>query len=117
MTIDFSILDNPKFTHVVEHYRKACAASRRHSEVAEIAFSKYGEHGPQISGCVRDHFPSSVKDELRMLARECSESMDAARACRPKYVQTETIAKIGRLVATQDGCGFYGPSKIREGES
>lgn len=109
---DFSILDNPKFADVVKHYENACRASRQHSGEAKLAFKMYGSHGAQISGCVRDHFPTHVKGTLRALARIVGDEMDLAKAARPKYVRMSTIAHIGRLVATRDGCGFYGPAKI-----
>lgn len=116
MQLNFDILDNPRFSLVVKHYAKACAASREHSAIAADALDKFGDHGAQISGCVRDHFPIEIKQRLRDLAREVSEHMDKAHQARPYRVHASTVYRIGRLVATRDGCGFYGPAKI-EGES
>lgn len=108
------ILKNPKFSAVVAHYERACRASRLHSSEAKRAFVNYGDHGVQISGCVRDHFPPNVKDQLRSLARIVSDELDKAKAARPKYARMSTIIHIGRLIATRDGCGFYGPAKYQE---
>lgn len=108
-------LNDPKFAGVVAHYVAACKASREHSRKAGIALETYGDRGAQISGCVRDHFPSSVKDELRALARLVSEEMDKAKAARPYRAHMSTVAHIGRLVATREGVGFYGPSSYQKG--
>ena len=80
-----------------------------------IALETYGDRGAQISGCVRDHFSSSVKDELRALARLVSEEMDKAKAAWPYRAHMSTVAHIGRLVATREGVGFYGPSSYQKG--
>lgn len=109
------ILSDPKFATVVEHFEKACRASRLHSSQAQRAFANYGDHGAQISGCVRDHFPETVKDELRMLARKVTEESVDAMLARPARVHRGTINRIGRLVATRDGSGFYGPQPYRKG--
>ena len=106
---ELDYLTNPKFADVVKHYEEATRASRLHSLEANRALALYGDHGAPISGCVREHFPSPVKDTLRLLARKVSEELDLARAARPKYVRKSTIYLIGRLVATRDGAGFYGP--------
>ena len=106
-------LYNPKFGAVAYRFELACAASRQHDMLAAAALKKYGEHGPQVSGCVRSHFPDDLKDELRAAAREVSRQSDLAHANRPKRVRTATIRAIGRAVATRDGSGFYGPQPIQ----
>lgn len=108
------ILANPKFAGVVAHYARACRASWMHSSEADRALANYGSHGAQISGCVRDHFPPVIKDRLRSLARIVSDELDLAKAARPKYTRTATVIHIGRLIATRDGNGFYGPSPYLE---
>ena len=108
-------LTDPKFAEVVAHYAAACKASREHSRKAGIALETYGDHGWIFSGCVRDHFPSTVKDELRALARLVSDEMDKAKAARPYRARMSTVAHIGRLVATREGVGFYGPSAYQKG--
>lgn len=112
---DFSILSDPKFASVVAHYERACEASRLHRDMSKMAFDYYGNHGPQISGCVRDHFPEQIKNDLRNLARRVSDEMVKAKAARPKRTRLMTVARIGRLVATRDGVGFYGPAPFTKG--
>lgn len=102
-------LDDPKFKTVVHHYAMACCCSREHSALAATACEKYGDHGPLISGCVREHFPEDVKNLLRDLAFAVTKHSDLAWKARPKHVREDTIRKIGRLVAQRDGSGFYGP--------
>lgn len=110
-----NLLSDPKFYFVVKHFEKACCASRLHSSQAQRALANYGDHGAQISGCVRDHFPEAVKDELRKLARMVTEASVDAMLARPARVHRDTITRIGRLVATRDGSGFYGPQPYRKG--
>jgi hypothetical protein len=107
-------LTDPKFAACVAHFTRACRASRLHSSEAQRAFANYGDHGAQISGCVRDHFPERIKDRLRALARLVTAELEKAHAARPKYVREGTIIRLGRLVATRDGSGFYGPQPYRE---
>lgn len=95
------------------HFAAACFASRMHSAQAAKCLAIYGDHGAQISGCVRDHFPEATKDDLRYWAREVSKQLDLAHANRPKRVRTATMVRLGREVATRDGSGFYGPQPIR----
>lgn len=94
---------------VKDCFTLACAASRAHDNLASIALRQYGNHGPQISGCVRSHFPKPIKDELRALAQRVSYWSDRAYKSRPPRVRHETIRRIGREIAARDGCGFYGP--------
>lgn len=108
-------LTDPKFAAVIAHFERACRASRLHSSGAARAFANYGDHGPLISGCLREHFPDAVKDQLRTLARLVTTESDAAYAARPSRVRKATIRHIGRLIATRDGAGYYGPQPYREG--
>lgn len=108
------ILTDPKFSKTVRHFELACQASRLHSELAAIAFRDFGDHGAQISGCVREHFPENVKEQLRFLAREVTTQSVDAMLARPTRVHRSTINRIGRLVATRDGSGFYGPQPYRK---
>jgi len=102
-------LTNPKFSEVVTHFEKCCVASRAHSKLASESLEKFGDHGSQISGVVRDHFDDATKDALRTLARTVTTESDLAYAVRPKYTRQATIRNIGKLVARRDGSGFYGP--------
>ncbi len=106
------LLNNPKLRTSQINFELACDASRRHSAAAAEALAKYGDHGAQISGCVRDHFPEDVKNELRNWARSVSVLSDAAYAARPARVRTATIRRLGQEVATRDGSGFYGPQPL-----
>ena len=94
---------------VAAEFAKACAASRAHMAGALAALAEHGGHGPLVSGCVRSHFPESVKDSLRSLARQVGAHDDAAMAARPKGMHAATVQRIGRAIATRDGSGYYGP--------
>lgn len=106
-------LTNPRNAVMVARFAMQCAASREHSALAAIALAEYGDHGAQISGCVREHFPERIKGELRSLARQCSEYGDSARQARPPRMRRDTVNAIARMVATRDGSGFYGPQPLR----
>lgn len=100
---------------VADKFALACAASRLHFRAATAALETYGRHGPFISGCVRAHFPESVKSELRSLARLVGHYSDAARAARPPRMRHATVRRIGQAIATRDGAGYYGPQPERPG--
>lgn len=102
-------MTGPRFAIVESRFAMACAASRAWDELAGKALAAYGDHGPLVSGCCRSHFPETVKDELRTLARLVGSYCDAARAARPKGVHAATIREIGRAIARRDGVGRYGP--------
>lgn len=87
----------------------ACAASREHVAVADRALKRYGEHGPMISGCVREHFPGRVKDKLRLLARTVTRYSYMAWAARPSRARAATMRALSSAIARRDGHGFYGP--------
>jgi len=90
-------------------FAKACKASRLHSVMARRALDLYGDHGSQISGVVRDHFPTHVKTRLRCLAHAVTNYSDSAYKARPKRVRLNTLRELARDVATRNGSGFYGP--------
>ncbi len=94
-------------------FAKATAASRKHSNLTRNALEKYGDHGPQISGVIRDHFPQHVKDELRRLARDVTEYSNAGYEARPKGVRQSTMRELASEVARRGGSGFYGPQARR----
>lgn len=94
---------------VAVEFAKACAASRAHMAGALAALAEHGGHGPLVSGCVRSHFPESVKDSLRSLASDVAVHSYLARAARPKGMHAATVQRIGRAIATRDGSGYYGP--------
>lgn len=108
-----NLLNDPKFDKATERFALACAASRKHSKLAKAALAKYGEHGAPTSGCVREHFPQDVKDDLRALAAECTRWSQLAWQAKPPRVHASTMRKLASQVATRDGSGFYGPQPIR----
>lgn len=91
-------------------FAHACKLSREHSEFAAYALQTYGAHGPDISGCVRDHFPHGTREHLRGLARVIPNWSDAAYREKPRGVRAATMRALAAAVATRDGCGFYGPA-------
>lgn len=107
------LADQPRFAVAARRFANACAASREHERKAGEALAAYGEHGALISGCVRDHFPESVKDELRRLARRVSEESDAAWLARPARVRLSTMRKLSQEIAGRYGSGRYGPQPGR----
>lgn len=80
---------NPAFAswskeqHLAEAFRLhalAEQAQRAFAAAADSALATYGSHGALISGAVREHFPTDVKDQLRFLAHARSELDSAAFA-------------------------------------
>lgn len=92
-----------------ELFADACRISQDHMRAAASALNTYGAHGPDVSGCVREHFPECTKSYLRSLARNVSILTAAANAARPARVRVSTMRALARAVAARDGAGFYGP--------
>ena len=105
----YDILTDERFAVARAHFERACKASRLHSTQARRALANYGDHGPDVSGCVRDHFPERVKSELRELAKLVTRETRAGHAARPPRVHLQTMIRLARAVASRDGSGFYGP--------
>jgi hypothetical protein len=91
------------------YFAEACRASRAHSRLAASSLAIHGDHGADISGCVREHFPDEVKGMLRALAHDVTRASDKAYAMRPKGVHMATMRKLSRAIASAHGSGFYGP--------
>ena len=108
---EMKLLSDPRLVDARRALEKQCEASRAHSLHAAAALKRYGNHGADISGCVRGHFPDDVKDLLRGLARIASRGDEYAN--RPKGIHRSTILALARAVATCDGFGFYGPQGRR----
>ena len=104
-----SLLARADLNRAAELFADACAQSREHDKAAAAALVAYGPHGPQISGIVREHFPTCTKDYLRSLARNVGILSNAAHAARPARVRIATMRALARAVALRDGSGFYGP--------
>lgn len=103
------LLNRQDLHHAADLFADACRLSREHDAVAASALATYGDHGPQVSGIVREHFPLVTRDHLRSLARNVSILSDAAYAARPPRVRLATMRALARAVAARDGGGFYGP--------
>ena len=85
-----------------DHVREAlyAKATARALDVARIelstrALSDYGDQGPDISGCVRDHFPTEVQDTLRTLAHKAAREI--ARSATHWKAAGRTMATWRRL--------------------
>ncbi len=90
-------------------FEAACHYSRMYGEVSREYLIMYGDHGPDVSGCVRSHFPEQVKDHLRELSRRPGLYSQKAFDARPRGTRTATLKALGKAVARRDGSGFYGP--------
>jgi hypothetical protein len=112
-----SIFQREELSTAATHFERACKVSRLHSSQAQRALANYGDHGALISGCVRDHFPETVKNELRTLAQLVTVESDAGYAARPPRIRFTTMRHLARSIATRDGSGFYGPQPYRSAQS
>lgn len=95
---------------VAHHWAlEAGRAGRAYERLSRGALAKYGSHGALVSGVVRGHFPSAVKDELRYMIRRFQAVKDAsiahwyASGARTRYQDTE----LARLVGSAGHYGFH----------
>lgn len=65
----------------LSYLRESAAWKTEHSDLTRECLRAYGDHGPLISGVVRDHFPELLKNRLRDLARERTRCLDRAVVC------------------------------------
>lgn len=100
-------LRDPRFEKAREHFRYAFALSREHQRIFRRALRRYGDHGPQISGIIRDHFPERTKWRLRDLCRRMNEAADLGFKARPRFIQHATMRALYALIREQEGTGFY----------
>jgi hypothetical protein len=103
------LLSDPRLADARDLFAAACSASRRWNATFAEALETYGDHGPDISGCGREHFPHEVKAQLRNLAGWVSLNSGLAYDARPKGFHRATMRRLARAVAARDGSGFYGP--------
>jgi len=110
-------VDDPRFMPGASYFVIACRAARAHDRLAAACIASYGGHGPDVSGCVRDHFPDHIKDTLRGLAKLARESSESGYAARPARVRMSTMRKLAGQIAAAHGSGFYGPQPVGPKES
>ena len=110
-----NILERADLREAQKLFAMACAASRLHNALASYGLERFGDHGSQISGCVREHFPEALKNELRALSYMVTRYSDLGHDARPSRVRSATMRHLARSVATRDGSGFYGPQPYRKG--
>jgi hypothetical protein len=97
----------PDLLPAVKHFQECFRLSRAHNSLVRNALECYGDHGPQISGIMRDHFPDWVKRRLRKLCNQMNAAADAGMRARPRGVHRSTMLKLYREVRAQVGSGFY----------
>ena len=102
----------PELRPAADCFRDACAYSRMHSRYIAGAMERWGNHGAQISGCIRDHFPEPVKEHARWLAKQVTLASNAAYSLRPRGVHVATMRRLANEIARRDGTGFYGPQEF-----
>jgi hypothetical protein len=101
---DYSILRHDLRNRVRLILSRAAECSRLHGTAAREYEAIYGDHGPLVSGVVREHFPEEVKDRLRRLARAASGSSFAYSLWRA----TGATATTYHRERSRLSFGFYG---------
>ena len=76
----------------------ACYASQAYDAALRDALDTYG-----------DHFPTHVKENLRILAKRVSEYSRLAWERKPPRYHDNTMRELSRQCAQRHGYGFYGP--------
>lgn len=100
-------LSDPRFEKAREQFKYAFWLSREHNRIVARALTRYGDHGPQISGIARDHFPERTKRRLRELCRRMNEAKDLGWKSRPKHVRLSTMRALYCAIREREGTGFY----------
>lgn len=97
-----------KFQAAASMISAAARISREYDADLKSALSRWGDHGPFVSGAGRDHFPIEVKERLRAKARLVGHRLDAARKALPKGTRISTYRKLRDAIYQREGRGYYG---------
>lgn len=100
-------MSDPRFEKAREQFRFAFWLSREHSRIVSRALTRYGDHGPQVSGIIRDHFPERTKARLRKLCQQMNEAADLGWKSRPRRVRLTTMRALYHAIREREGSGFY----------
>lgn len=103
------LINRPDLAVAQSEFESACHCSRAYTAKFKEYLAEYGDHGPDVSGAGRDHFPNEAKDHLRRIAAAVTHHSGRAYAARPSRVRHATIRRLGQEIAARDGSGFYGP--------
>jgi len=113
-----SKVKNPRkhdYSVVLAKIKTANRWAGKYNRAVKAAFAKYGNgNGQTISGVVRDHFPSSVKDELRRLMRGFNNAQDAVGAAwHAVHPRTDfyRAAKAAPFRDKMTQAGYYGTGR------
>ena len=114
-TRQITILDEPRLFRMFpqfatwtkeDHVREATHAARAADHLLKAYYAMvqdaekaYGSHGPLISGIVRDHYPTEVKDTLRETISRASRERD--RGWAHWRAAGRTLGTWRRLIGTE----------------
>lgn len=101
------LMNRPELAEAREQFELAFRYSREHSKQVDDACKKYGDHGPQISGVIRDHFPDDVKEQLRLLCWLMNTANEGAYKMKPKGMHRTTFYRFRDAIRERVGTGFY----------
>lgn len=104
---------DPKFALPKMWFIDACIASQAYDKMLRHALDMFGNHGNDVSGAGRDHFPETTKQRLRDKCLQVKWYSDMAWESKPKRVHDSTMRELSRQCANHHGFGFYGPQGDR----
>lgn len=110
-----NLFNDEKLTLARTWFIDACIMSQRYDKMLKHALETFGDHGPEISGCGRDHFPERTKQRLRDTARLVTWYSDLAWESKPPRYHDSTMRLLAAQCATRHGSGFYGPQPLPKG--
>lgn len=94
-------LKEPQFAEMVECFRASLTLKAVYSRTVKMCLFSYGDHGPDISGIVKEHFPKWAKDLLRGLLRKSYEFQGAGERSRPAGTRSATVTAIYNVLRIQ----------------
>ena len=93
--------EHEKFRNSIKHFLKAAEFEKQSREIADAALTKYGDHGPLISGIIRDHFPDITKKTLRKLRDFKNYAVDMGFEAKPPRVHDKTMRELYQSVMSE----------------
>ena len=101
-------IKDANWSKAISHIHIALWLSRSHSDLCKAALDQYGDHGPDVSGVCRNHFPEPIKVKLRSMAKAINTHNNIAAGFRPPRSHYSTFIKVKRHLESKYGKGFYG---------
>lgn len=94
-------LKEPQFADMVECFKASLVQKAAYNRIVRACLFSYGNHGSDISGIVREHFPEWAKVLLRSTLKMSYVFQDEGRRKAPTGTRSTTVTAIYNVLRIQ----------------